>query len=78
METPDPATGDVDHAKILPSPTTVNTNSPSAEGGDYRRGGLEDDDGGYGGLDSEQVERLMIKGMWCCHPDEMHWPSIRQ
>ncbi|CAN1184401.1 L-type lectin-domain containing receptor kinase IX.1 [Linum perenne] len=28
--------------------------------------------------DGEQVERLMIIGLWCCHPDEMHRPSIRQ
>ncbi|CAN0865086.1 L-type lectin-domain containing receptor kinase IX.1 [Linum grandiflorum] len=31
-----------------------------------------------GGLDSEEVERLMIVGLWCCHPDEMNRPSIRQ
>ncbi|CAN0865076.1 L-type lectin-domain containing receptor kinase IX.1 [Linum grandiflorum] len=26
----------------------------------------------------EEVERLMIVGLWCCHPDEMNRPSIRQ
>ncbi|CAN0865082.1 L-type lectin-domain containing receptor kinase IX.1 [Linum grandiflorum] len=36
------------------------------------------DGGGGGGLDSEEVERLMIVGLWCCHPDEMNRPSIRQ
>ncbi|CAN1184405.1 L-type lectin-domain containing receptor kinase IX.1 [Linum perenne] len=28
--------------------------------------------------DGGDVERLMIIGLWCCHPDEMHRPSIRQ
>ncbi|KAK3165625.1 hypothetical protein QOZ80_1AG0035700 [Eleusine coracana subsp. coracana] len=31
-----------------------------------------------GEFDGEQMERLMIVGLWCAHPDYAHRPSIRQ
>ncbi|XP_028801445.1 L-type lectin-domain containing receptor kinase IX.1-like [Neltuma alba] len=31
-----------------------------------------------GDFDHNQVERLMIVGLWCAHPDHNHRPSIRQ
>ncbi|XP_039000717.1 L-type lectin-domain containing receptor kinase IX.1-like [Hibiscus syriacus] len=29
-------------------------------------------------FDEQQIECLMITGLWCCHPDYTHRPSIRQ
>ncbi|RLN23034.1 L-type lectin-domain containing receptor kinase IX.1-like [Panicum miliaceum] len=29
-------------------------------------------------FDEEQMERLMVVGLWCAHPDYAHRPSIRQ
>ncbi|KAE8704827.1 L-type lectin-domain containing receptor kinase IX.2 [Hibiscus syriacus] len=29
-------------------------------------------------FDKRQIECLMITGLWCCHPDYTHRPSIRQ
>ncbi|KAK8485700.1 hypothetical protein V6N11_021403 [Hibiscus sabdariffa] len=29
-------------------------------------------------LDEQQMECLMVIGLWCCHPDYTHRPSIRQ
>ncbi|KAK9012848.1 hypothetical protein V6N11_040880 [Hibiscus sabdariffa] len=29
-------------------------------------------------FDTQQIECLMITGLWCCHPDYTHRPSIRQ
>ncbi|GMI68729.1 L-type lectin receptor kinase IX.1 [Hibiscus trionum] len=29
-------------------------------------------------FDAQQIECLMITGLWCCHPDYTHRPSIRQ
>ncbi|KAF8663899.1 hypothetical protein HU200_055237 [Digitaria exilis] len=31
-----------------------------------------------GQFDEEQMERLMVVGLWCAHPDYAHRPSIRQ
>ncbi|BAB63567.1 putative lectin-like receptor kinase 1;1 [Oryza sativa Japonica Group] len=31
-----------------------------------------------GKFDLEQMERLMVVGLWCAHPDHAHRPSIRQ
>ncbi|CAK9138194.1 unnamed protein product, partial [Ilex paraguariensis] len=29
-------------------------------------------------FDEQEIEHLMIVGLWCAHPDPSHWPSIRQ
>ncbi|CAK9138195.1 unnamed protein product [Ilex paraguariensis] len=29
-------------------------------------------------FDQQEIEHLMIVGLWCAHPDPTHWPSIRQ
>ena len=31
-----------------------------------------------GQFDEKQMERLMVVGLWCAHPDYAHRPSIRQ
>ncbi|KAL5226586.1 hypothetical protein ABZP36_014851 [Zizania latifolia] len=32
----------------------------------------------YGEFDETQMERLMVVGLWCAHPDYAHRPNIRQ
>ena len=33
---------------------------------------------GDGGFDEQELERLMILGLWCAHPDSTMRPTIRQ
>ncbi|KAK6923239.1 Legume lectin domain [Dillenia turbinata] len=45
----------------------------------YGRGKvLEAADKSLKDYDERQVERLMVVGLWCCHPDYTYRPSIRQ